>query len=69
MPSIVLINRNALSICKTYRNYLGGILLEGQERGLQVDLVNDILGRTFRKVMDCPDTWLTVFRFWNNSVM
>lgn len=69
MPSTILINRNALSFCKAYRNYLGGLLLEGQEKGISVDLGNDLLGRTFRKVMDCPDTWITAFRFWNNSVM
>jgi len=69
MPSTVIMNRNALSICKTYRNYLGSLLIEGQEKGLSVDLINDVLARTFRKIIDCPDTWLTVIRFWNNSVM
>jgi len=69
MPSVALLNRNALSICKVYRNYLGAVLKDGQEKGLQIDLANDVLARSFRKAMDCPNTWLPVINFWNNSVI
>lgn len=68
MPSLVVLNRNALSICQAYRNYLGGLLKDGQKRGVDVDLTGDILGRSFRKAMDCPETWIPVMDFWNNNI-
>ena len=68
MPPVVILNRNALGLCKTYRNYLGAIYADALEKGIEMDLVNDILARVFRKTMDCPNTWKTVYEVWNTSV-
>jgi hypothetical protein len=68
MPAVTLINRNALSLLKVYRNYLGKTLKEAHDKNQNVDLNNDVMARTFWKTMDCPDTWGNIIFFWNQSV-
>jgi len=68
MPAVTLINRNAIGICKVYRNYLGRLLKEAHQHNRHADLNNDVLVRTFWKTMDCPDSWGNIVYFWNNSV-
>lgn len=69
LPPMVILNRNALNIYKVHRNYLGSVYREALEKGHEIDLVNDVLARGFRKAIDCPNTWMEVVNTWNNIIL
>ena len=65
---MIILQRNALSLCRAYRDYLGKAYQEQIENGQNPDLEDDIKVRVFLKTVDCPDTWGSVVRFWNSSI-
>jgi hypothetical protein len=69
MPSSIVLNKNALPICRAFRNFLGHLAKEASDKGQNVDLSADVKVRIFLKVVDCPDTWLETVKFWNNNIV
>lgn len=65
MPSRSIINKNALPLFATYREYLACVHRFNPEKNLETDLV--IVN--FLKAIDCPDVYWKLIDFWKDKLL
>jgi hypothetical protein len=65
----ILLNTCSLDLYKIYRNYLGKLYMEAMDKKTTIDLGNDMNSRAIRRVIDCPDTRVLLYDFWETAVL
>ena len=62
---MILVNKNALHLVKTYWDYVG---IKSMEKGFNRNIRNDLRVKSFLKCLDCPDIWQDMYVSWNNKI-
>lgn len=64
MPAVAIMNKGALPLFKSFREYSAFVVRFYPDRVLE----QDIVFKYFQKVIDCPDTYWTFIEFWRDAI-
>jgi Ca2+-binding EF-hand superfamily protein len=67
LPSICVIQKKGLQMCKIYRDYIARIFAETVGQNFLVPKISDTFITQFPKILDCPDLWGPLIQFWNST--